>query len=134
MRLARIAIFFLLQFFLATISTNCCDDLPLLCTNLYIFCVCLLSICCLLCIMSNFFHFLFHPAPFFHVLFSCSVFSFILYFNVNKCALCEYYVICQTYSIIQFVHTEFHFVALTFTDSHTHTLISFFFPFLSTKS
>lgn len=33
---------------------------------------CLSSICCLLCIMSNFFHFLFHPAPFFHVHFFLS--------------------------------------------------------------
>lgn len=51
------------QFFLAlrlTVATT---------FRFYIHFFCLSSIFCLLCIMSNFFHFLFHPAPFFHVLF-----------------------------------------------------------------
>lgn len=70
--------------------------------------------------MSNFFplfslyfiqlHF---PRSFQRIIFFSRSFarSFFLYFNVNKFVLCEYYIICQTYSVIQFVHTEFYFVA-----------------------
>lgn len=102
----------------------------------------LLSICCLLCIMSNFFPLfpsLFHPAPFstFFFVRSWARFFFSLYFNVNKFVLCEYYIICQTYSVIQFVHTEFYFVALSsravcvcvcVVDAAVASVSFFFFP------
>lgn len=117
--------------FLATISTNCCDDLPLLCIMYFSFhslslspssSLALVPFVCLLCIMSNFFHFFFlyfiqlhFPRSFQRINFIFFSFArlFFLYFNVNKFVLCEYYIICQTYSVIQFVHTEFYFVALS---------------------
>lgn len=58
-------------------------------------------------------------APFFHVLF-----FLLLRFIVNKSTQCEYYIIRQTYSIIKFVHAEFHFVAFV-------VLLMFFLLFLS---
>lgn len=106
------------QFFLATISTNCCDDLPLLCIYIFFLVFCLFAVYYALWVTFSTFYFI--QLHFSTVFF----FFFFLYFNVNKCALCEYYIICQTYSVIQFVHTEFHFVA--FALKHINIHFSFF--------
>lgn len=101
--------------------------------NSLFFFIRLLSICCLLCIMSNFFPLFISSSSIFPYSVFFSLFShFILYFNVNKYALCEYYIICQTYSVIQFVHTEFHFVAFALLCIHKiHKHIRVVFSFFS---
>lgn len=116
MRLARIESFFLCSIFLGTPtnSTNCCDDLPLwLCIQIF-FVLRLFAVYYALWVTFSTFYFI-QSSTFFHIIFfsfaSLALSGSLSRFGVNKCALCEYYIIHQTYSVIQFVHAEFHFVA-----------------------